>query len=311
MRRGIKTLPFAAVLLALLSLPRCSGTSSQASENPQAAPIEFVGQWGVKGAEPGQLEDPVGITTDTLGNVYITDAGTHFIQKFDARGTPLLSFEEDPLKHPQSIAVDDLGVIYVSDPARGSVFVFMPDDQHHREIRMRTRPNAENELSVAVDDDGAIDVFDQRAGRVFTFSARLRFQRSWFPGGSKGGMEHLGPLELGGDHNIWIADSPENRFLRFSGSGQLLARVAPGTADADPKVSDQFAVSHDYIFVMDANGLMLHVLTLDGHPKVDVDLAPQLGQANRLPPAIAVSTRKELFVLDAPECRVYRYRIHL
>jgi hypothetical protein len=60
---------------------------------------------------------------------------------------------------------------------------------------------------------------------------------------------------------------------------------------------------------MDPNGLTLHIVTTDGAPKLDVDLAPQLGQGNRRAPALAVSSRSELLVLDAPETRVLRYRI--
>ncbi|HUJ32716.1 MAG TPA: NHL repeat-containing protein [Candidatus Acidoferrum sp.] len=301
----LSILPLAVVLLATSG---CSQTSSHAQGNPPVPPIEFVGQWGAKGDLPGQLDDPAGIATDNLGNVYVTDAGSHFIHKFDARGTPLLSFQEVPLKHPQSIAVDDEGLIYVTDPVRASVFIFMPDDQRHRELRVRARPSAENELSVGVDDDGVIYVLDASTGKVFTYTSRLHFRRAWTPGSEK---THWGPLELGGDQNIWILDSTANRLLRFSGSGQLLAGITPGSANADPKIDGEFAVSRNYVFAMDANGLMLHVLTFDGHVKVDVDLAPQLGQANRLPPPIAVSSRQELFVLDVPECRVYRYRIHL
>jgi hypothetical protein len=41
-----------------------------------------------------------------------------------------------------------------------------------------------------------------------------------------------------------------------------------------------------------------------------MDLAPELGQGSRVAPALAVSPRKELLVLDASESRVLRYRIN-
>jgi len=55
---------------------------------------------------------------------------------------------------------------------------------------------------------------------------------------------------------------------------------------------------------------MLHVWTVDGRPKLDVNLAPELGQANHAAPSLAVSPRKELLVLDRPEARVLRYRLN-
>ena len=65
-----------------------------------------------------------------------------------------------------------------------------------------------------------------------------------------------------------------------------------------------------YIFAMDADGRMLHVWTAEGQPKLDLDLAPELGQGSRTAPSLAISPRKELLVLDRPEARVLRYRLN-
>ena len=225
----------ALLLAASLALGGCSKIDSPVRAS--AAPsIEFVDAWGAKGDAPGQLDDPVGIATDTLGNVYVTDAGSDYIHKFDAKGTPLLSFQEDPLKHPQSIAVDWEGAIYVTDPARASVFIFLPDDERerHHELRLKTRGGAENSLSIAVDDDGVIYVLDAKAGKVFVYSARLRLERTWAPAASSGPQRHWEALGLGADRNLYFADIATNHLLRFSAEGQLLAEVAPAPADADP-----------------------------------------------------------------------------
>jgi Beta-propeller repeat len=308
-----------AAFLLLLSWFMASGcsqfNSSAQAQNPSPTPLEFLGQWGVKGNGPGQLDDPEGIATDSLGNVYITDAGSRFVHKFSANGTPLLSFQDDALKEPESIAVDSSGIIYVTDPSRSSVFIFYPDDEHehHRELRLRTKASAENSVSIGVDDDGVIYVLDEAAAKVFTFSANLRLQRSWIPSASnpaKAASAANGPLHLGGDNNLYVADQAGNRILRFSPDGHFQAGVAPPSTQADPKISSEFAISRSYIFVMDSNGSMLHVWTPDGRPKMDIDLADKLGQTHRLPPFLAVSPRRELFVLDGPGSRVLRYRIN-
>ena len=331
-------------LTALIALGGCSRINSPVRASDAAPSVEFVDAWGAKGDAPGQLDDPVGIATDTLGNVYLTDAGSEYIHKFDPKGTPLLSFQEDPLKHPQAIAVDWEGAIYVTDPARASVFIFLPDDEkeRHHELRLKERGSAENSLSIAVDDDGVIYVLDAKAGKVFVYSPRLHLERSWAPAGSSGAGRHWDALELGAGGNLYFADLSTNHLLRFSAEGQLLAEVAPGAdsnanaganaginssagasgqssattnasgqPSATTKISDEFAVSKDYIFMMDANGATLHVWSVDGKPKLDVDLGPQLGPGYHAAPPIALSPRHELFVLDAPKARVLRYRVNL
>jgi outer membrane protein assembly factor BamB len=298
-----------AVLSILIGLCGCSKFGSSVRAQNAAPPLEFLGAWGTKGDAPGQLDDPVGIATDNLGNVYVTDEGSRYIHKFAANGTPLLSFQEDPLKHPQGIAVDFEGVIYVTDPARAGVFIFLPDDEHHHELRLKTRGNAENSMSIAVDDDGAIYVLDAHTGKVLVYSSRLRLEKSWSPAAKGDEREHWYSMELGADRSLYFADPSVNHLVRYSGDGQLLGTVAP-PAEADPKISDEFAVSHDYIFVIDANGTMLHIWTIDGKPKLDVDLAPQLGRERGPAPAIAFSLHKELFVLDSEKCRVLRYRVN-
>lgn len=287
----------------------CSKFGSSVRAQNAAPPLEFLGAWGAKGEAPGQLDYPAGIATDNLGNVYVTDEGSQYIHKFAANGTPLLSFQEDPLKHPQGIAVDFEGVIYVTDPARAGVFIFLPDDEHHHELRLKTRGNAENSISIAVDDDGVIYVLDASAGKVLVYSSRLRLEKTWSPAAPAGERGRWYSMGLGSDRSLYFADPPANRLVRYSAEGQLLGTVAP-PAEADPKISDEFAVSHDYIFVMDANGTMLHIWTIDGKPKLDVDLAPQLGRDHGPAPAIAFSSRKELFVLDSQKCRVLRYRVN-
>jgi len=299
----------------MLVTPGCTLIATQAQpEKPPAVPIEFVEAWGVKGDQAGELDAPVSISTDSIGNVYLADAGSRFVHKFSPRGKPLLSFQEDALKHPEWVTLDRGGAIYVGDPVRSSVFIFWADAEHRRELHLRARATKENMLSVAVGWDGLIHVLDSNAAKVYTYTPRLRLVQSWrLPNASTAPDRRTppGPMEMGPDGSLYVA-SGKGPILRFTREGHLMSQIdAAGSAGTgDPRFSGEFAVSSNYLFVMDVDGRMLHVLTLDGASKLDVDLAPELGQAPRPAPAIAVSPRNELLVVDTPGTRVLRYHIN-
>jgi hypothetical protein len=313
MRNRTSSFGILAVSICAFLIAGSWHTETQAlQQRPLGLALEYIGEWGSKGDGPGQLQDPASIAADTLGNVFIADPGTGFIHKFAPRGKALLSFQEDGLKHPQSIAVDNGGVIYVTDPARGSVFLFFPggEGNRYRELRLRTHASPSNSLSVAVAADGLIYIFDADASKCFTFDARLRLEQTWAPpGGDPRAKKIFGPIESGKDGFLYLAKSSGN-ILKLTREGHFVTEIAPGENEGKWNPMPGFAVSNNEIFVMDSNGRTLHVVTTDGSPRLDMDLAPQLGQGTRPAPPLAVSPRHELLVLDAPEHRVLGYRIN-
>jgi sugar lactone lactonase YvrE len=299
-------------LVFVFSLAGCSHDTTVAeAQKPTPPSVTFLGAWGAKGDGPGQLDQPVSIATDPTGNVYLADAGSQYINKFADTGTPLLSFQQPGLQHPQSITIDSGGAIYVTDSARGSAFVFLPSGDRYRELRPKTRPNSDSALSIAVSDDGTVHILDAGEGRVFPYTSRFRSQPSWQPAASVPNTRvRAEAIATAPDGFLYLADPSSDRILRFTEDGNFTAKVDASADGTARKLSNSFAVSRSYIFAMDANGRMLHVWSMDGTSKLDIDLAPELGEGNRSAPGLAVSSRKELFVLDAPEARVLRYSIN-
>jgi len=142
----------------------CSDANVNASAGtPKAAAapsLQYVGAWGTKGNDAGQLSNPTSIATDPLGDIFIADAGSHFIHKFDPQGTPMLSFQDDWLRNPQSIAIDRGGAIYAADAARAGFAVYLPTGDRYHDARLSSHPSDEDVLSIAVADDGQIFVLD-------------------------------------------------------------------------------------------------------------------------------------------------------
>jgi streptogramin lyase len=300
-----------AAVTAFFSLACWAGGCARSEthvEASHAAPpaLSYIGQWGTKGDGPGQLDQPTCIATDTVGKAYIADAGSHFVHKFDTDGTPLLSFQESSLRDPQSITVDSGGAIYVTELTSTSTFVFFPNGDRYHQLRLGTRANDEDMLSVAVDDAGLIQILDAEADRIFTYTPRFRLTKSWTPAADDPSVR-VRPRAVATvpDGSVYLLDADAGRILKFTSDGHFLSEMKSDGG----RLSDAFAASPIGIFAMDADGRTLHAWSPDGQPKLDTDLAPELGQGSRAAAALAVSPRKELLVLDAPESRVLRYRI--
>jgi hypothetical protein len=308
LRRGaFLTLSLAAIFLLLVG--GVSKREARAQSGKPAPPaIQYIGAWGVKGSEPGHLDQATCIATDALGDILIADAGSHFIHKFDPQGTPLLSFQDDWITSPQAIAVDRGGAIYTADASRGSVSVFLPTGDRYHDFKLKSRPNAEDTLGVEVADDGLIFILDKNAGQVFVYTTSFRLTQTWRPVSGAGGRATA--IAYGSDSYVYVLEADDNKIVRFSETGHAVSEIAVRRKGTGQRLGDQFAVSNGYVFLMDGDGLTLHVLASDGTPKLDFDLSPQLGYQHRFVPALAVSPRHELFVLNSPDSRVLRYRIN-
>jgi tripartite motif-containing protein 71 len=303
-----------AMVTAFLGLTCATGGCARSethveASHPAGPALSYVGQWGTKGDGPGQLDQPTCIATDAVGKAYVADAGSHFVHKFDTDGTPLLSFQENGLKNPQSITVDSGGAIYVTELTSSSAFVFFPNGDRYHQVRLKTHANGEDMLSVAVDDGGLIQILDAEADRIFTYTPRFRLTKSWTPAANQtGGQVRPRAVATAADGSVYVLDADAGRILKFTSDGNFVGEMKADGGSG--RLSDAFAVSPIGIFAMDADGRTLHAWSPDGQAKLDMDLAPQLGQGSRTAPALAVSPRKELLVLDAPESRVLRYRIN-
>lgn len=300
---------FIPSLLALLTLG-CSRSRPQAAPAPQVPPVEFVSQWGMRGDEPGQLDDPVGPAIDVDRRVYFADRAARFVQKFDLRGTPLLSFENAAARGASAIAVDSGGAIYVADARAGAIQVFFPEGPLLRVLRVAPQHNLEGPFGFSLDSDGRAYVPDAAEARIQVLGSNGRVERIWrlpLATGSPAGR----PIAAiaGPDGFVYVCDAATARIVKFTSTGeQVAAWQDPGGPGA---VLLGLAVASKYVFVLRAASPHLQIWTTDGHPVLTDDLGGRLGASSPAKLSFAVDPRGDMVVLDSGVPRVLQFSIHL
>lgn len=94
------------------------------------AQVSYIGEWGTRGAGPGQFDYPSSIATAPDGSVYV-GSGYYRVQKFSASGQFLLEWTlYDRIGNPAytgRICVAPSGLVYVTCPEDPSVQMFSPE----------------------------------------------------------------------------------------------------------------------------------------------------------------------------------------
>jgi DNA-binding beta-propeller fold protein YncE len=127
----------------------------------QFRPTEAEGGW-----------QPVGVTFDPAGNLYVTDLSrSQRVLKYDPQGVLLLTLGADQgLAFPNGVAVDADGRIYVTDSNNGRLLVFAPDGELlGRVARGAGAGNLGLPRGIAIDNQGRVFVVDSSGQGVVVY----------------------------------------------------------------------------------------------------------------------------------------------
>lgn len=129
-------------------------------------------QWGKPGNQNGQFSgdfnrDLNDLAVDTLGNVYVCDAGNHRVQKFTSDGAFVASIgsrgtEDGEFLSPTGIGIDAVGNIYVADTGNGRVQKFTSEGRFVTKFGSTGSGDGQfkTPIDVAVDPMGNVYVAD-------------------------------------------------------------------------------------------------------------------------------------------------------
>ena len=191
--------------------------------------------------KPGQLNYPIGVATDTNGDVYVADFNNDSISVFDAKGTFLRRFP-DPYRPTglgssgagnTGIAVTAVAVsggkVYATDAYQ--VFVF---DTQGKLLKQFGRPGSgpgdlDHPNGIAVDSKGRMYVTDSNHGRVTAFSPDGAVL--WTVGSPTTSLTAVSSnpfvlprgIAVLSDGSILVADPLAHKLVKLSSSGKFLA----------------------------------------------------------------------------------------
>ena len=299
---------FLALLGGMLLVVSCNKTQT-APPAPAPPPFQLLGVWGTRGDQPGQLSQPVALSTDRMGNVYVADASSQFISKFDPEGRPRLTFQS--VQRPSSIALDLGDAIYISASDPPSISIFTPQGEPIRILRAATTPHLQNPAGVAVDDDGGIFVADVACECIQKLDPHGHALKTWGQKGQENGQFNgFGGLAVGGDGNLYVLDTGNHRVQKFTREGGFLAAWGGASGGSSLENVTSITVSDKYVFLGDPTNRAVQVWSLDGALRRTESLASHLELKSGSPVSISITTRNELYLLDAAGARVIRFRIN-
>jgi sugar lactone lactonase YvrE len=300
---------FWITLIAFSALSGCSHAHSQAVSAVKPPPIEFVQEWGVRGIEPGQLENPIGLALDPIGRVYFADRATSFIQKFEAAGIPLLCFESPAARTADAIAVDSGGAIYVVNLRIGTMQLFFPEGDPLRALRIAPRRSYDGPFFFSIDADGKIYVPDPAGSRVQVFNSHGQLLRIWrvLPEASEKSAHPF--AAIANNDAIYVGDAADGRILKFTRDGvQSEGFKSPDSTGVSRLLG--LAAAGKRVFALRGSPVRVEVWSEDGHRELIDTLGDRLSGVESAA-YLAVDAAGDLIVLDPDARRVFRFRTHL
>jgi sugar lactone lactonase YvrE len=231
---GVETLlkRIICVLLIIVSL------EMWLSSKPVNAETGSWSQWGkiggVKGTGLGEFSNPLGVTVDNNGNVYVADCGNNRIQKLSissntwsqwgkiggASGTGLGEFDG-----PSSVAVDSSGNMYVAESHNWRIQKLTASTNTWSVVTSKVGYGLgefEGPGNVAIDSNDNLYVVDIGNNRIQKLNVTTN---TWSQlGGKEGGVSGKGlgefnipeGITVDSSGNVYVADMGNNRIQKLN-----------------------------------------------------------------------------------------------
>jgi tripartite motif-containing protein 71 len=285
MKKQTKTYLFGLVILAFL-LAGC------ASQTPGGTGVTSEPQWTstpdisipdvqlklIRTIDGGanSLSLPIDLAIDSHGHLYILASRTNQIQVFDPSGKFLQMwgktgtgngefnfYNQNPEMDAGAVAIDANDNIYVLDTLNYRVQKFMADGTYISQWGVKGRGDGQFlfPIGIAVDMQGNVTVTDEETGVIQKFDSNGKFLSKLNQQDFGGG--HLGPLAIGADGTMYVADNYRTRFIIFKDgiyTGEVNVEQESWNMRVDSK-GNIFVVSEGLVVKYDSSGKHVYRFT--------------------------------------------------
>ena len=234
-REGYKKIFGIISVTALITFMFVSSSNSQV----------FDFQWGATGGGSGQFNLPVGIAIDSLGNVFVVDAGNSRVQKFDLNGIHVTSWGtngsgDGQFISPQGIGIDSTNSVYVADLSNNRVQKF----NNNGDFVTKWGNPGITPHGIAVDSLDNIYVTDFMNDRVQKFNSSGIFITAWGTTGSANGQFNSPrAIAVDASDRVYVSDA-NNRIQIFDTAGTYLGTWG-ASGRGDGQLIDAMGIAFD------------------------------------------------------------------
>ena len=304
---GIPRIALAA-LASLLVLAGFGGTPNVASA------ATYLRAFGGAGSGPGQLSSPVGVATDTAGNVWVADTSNNRIQEFNSKGEFLRQFGakgtgNGQFSLPRGIAVTTSGNVYVADTSNNRIQEFNSKGEFIRKFGSFGFENGQLRApaGIAIDPEGHVWVADTGTGRIQEFSAEGTYMSKFGTEGSENGQfKSPQGITVDSKGNIWVADSANHRIQEFNSKGEFIRKFgSEGSENGQLKYPAGIAIdSSGNVWVADNANNRIECFSSTGTYVSQFGSAGDNNGQLSQPQGIAIDSKGNIWVADTKNNRV-------
>lgn len=269
--RPLIVLAGAAALLGAAAWPLVHSEPAPIHAKKAPEPDDFF--VGKKGDNPGEFQQPRGITTFPDGSFVVVDRAAR-VQMFSRDGKPLKlwSMKEHAMGNPKGLCALPDGNILVCDTHYGRVLKMTTDGEI---LKVWGEPGKKpgqfvHPLSAAVDvkrNWAYVVEYGAYNDRVQKFDLDGNLLKVFGENGTENGqLERASGVAVDGDGFVYVADACNHRIQKFDPEGKfILAFGKNGSGDGELRYPDDIALAADgRLYVAEFIGHRVSVFERDG-----------------------------------------------